>query len=529
MNTVIYARYSSSSQREESIEGQIDACKKYAAQNGMTIINEYIDRAASARNDNRPQFQKMIEDSDSGQFEIVLVYQFDRFARNRLDSILNKRTLMENGVRVISATEPISDDPEGKMLEGFLELISEYYSADLARKIRRGLKVNAEKAIYNGGSIPLGYRIDENRKFQIDPVTAPIVVRVFERYANGDQIIDIIDELNQNCITNTRGTKFNKNSFQNLLRNKRYCGFYINGDIEIADENLRIIDDGLFETAQQRKDKQSVVPASKDKYLLTGKLYCGHCENMMVGVSGTSRNGSTYNYYKCKTSASNCKKPIRKESFEDLIVNRCREILIDEKIREIVPLIAALSENSQNSPYIASLKKGLASAKSAIERLLVALETGQEADLIMDRISNHRRDIESFETQLAKENLNTQGLTEPEIMFFLTNLRSGNINSVKYRKALIALFINRIYVYDDRYTIFFNTKDEPVEITSEIIELSKNPSPDLYSNPCPIGTQSVLSQQLNFAASGDKISGTGDPPPGSYSVYSAVPRQVDRL
>ena len=86
MTAVIYARYSSDNQREESIEGQIRECTAYAEKNGITIVKHYIDRAISAKTDNRPEFQQMIKDSDKKLFDIVLVWKLDRFARNRYDS-----------------------------------------------------------------------------------------------------------------------------------------------------------------------------------------------------------------------------------------------------------------------------------------------------------------------------------------------------------------------------------------------------------------------------------------------------------
>lgn len=156
MNAVIYARYSSDNQREESIEGQLRECKEYADQNGITVVRTYIDRALSAKTDSRPQFQQMIHDSATHTFEAVLVWKLDRFSRNRYDSAHYKRILKNNRVHVVSVTEPISNTPEGIMLESLLEGMAEYYSAELAEKVSRGHKENALKAKFNGGPVPLG-------------------------------------------------------------------------------------------------------------------------------------------------------------------------------------------------------------------------------------------------------------------------------------------------------------------------------------------------------------------------------------
>ena len=109
MNAVIYARYSSDSQREESIEGQLRECREYADRNSMTVVGSYIDRALSAKTADRPEFQRMIKDSAKGLFEIVLVWKLDRFSRDRYDSAHYKHILKKNGVKVVSAKEHISE------------------------------------------------------------------------------------------------------------------------------------------------------------------------------------------------------------------------------------------------------------------------------------------------------------------------------------------------------------------------------------------------------------------------------------
>ena len=175
MNIVIYARFSSHSQTEQSIEGQLKVCYEYAEQNHYTVVGEYIDRALSGTNDNRVQFQKMIADSDKHMFEAVLVYQLDRFARNRYDSAINKAKLKKNGVRVLSAKENITDDASGILVEGVLESMAEYYSAELSQKVQRGMNINAQKCLSNGSNAGLGYRVDTNRQFYVDEDESAVV------------------------------------------------------------------------------------------------------------------------------------------------------------------------------------------------------------------------------------------------------------------------------------------------------------------------------------------------------------------
>ena len=163
MNGIIYARYSSDGQREESIEGQLRECREYAEKHNITIIGTYIDRALSAKTDNRPEFQQMISDSSKKQFDVVIIWKLDRFARNRLDSATYRAVLKRNGVNVVSAKENISEGPEGIILESMLEGMAEYYSAELSVKVKRGQKENALKCKANGGTIPFGYVINAER------------------------------------------------------------------------------------------------------------------------------------------------------------------------------------------------------------------------------------------------------------------------------------------------------------------------------------------------------------------------------
>ena len=224
MTAVIYARYSTDSQREESIEGQIRECTAYAEKNDFTVVKHYIDRAISAKTDNRPQFQQMIKDSERGIFDVIIVWKLDRFARNRYDSARYKTQLKRNGVKLVSATEVISAGPEGIILESVLEGYAEYYSADLSEKVVRGMTENALKGIYNGGTIPFGYMIDENRHYQPDPLLAPYVEQTFQKYADGATMTDLRDWLKAHNIKNSMGGEMSYNTIQRMLSNRRYIG-----------------------------------------------------------------------------------------------------------------------------------------------------------------------------------------------------------------------------------------------------------------------------------------------------------------
>ena len=259
MTAVIYARYSSDSQREASIEGQLRDCKDYAEKNGITVVGTYIDRAYSAKTDDRPDFQRMIKDSGKKIFDVVLVWKLDRFARNRFDAVNYKYQLEKNGVHLVSAMEPISQGPEGIMVESMLIGMAEYYSAELALKVARGERENALQCKYNGGVVPLGFTIGkEDRLYHIDPETAPIVQEIFTRYANGEPAEKIAASLNERGLRTRTGKPFVKNSFFQIFRNRRYIGEYRYKDIVTPGGIPAIVDEDLFDRVQQRFEQNRI-------------------------------------------------------------------------------------------------------------------------------------------------------------------------------------------------------------------------------------------------------------------------------
>lgn len=250
-NAVIYARYSSEKQTENSIDGQLRECKKYCDFHGYNIINEYIDRAASGTTDNRPEFQRMIEDSAKQQFAYVIVYRFDRFARNRFDSAIYKKKLEQNGVRVLSVSENIGDGDEGIILESIYEAMDEAYSRRLSRITKRGMRETALKGLWTGGIVPLGYKV-ENRRLVIESREAAAVRLIFERYVQGKTKKQIADELNAAGYRTKNGKPFTHSNFTTVMRNKMYYGNYNFEDVERACP--AIVSKELFDQVQQLQE-----------------------------------------------------------------------------------------------------------------------------------------------------------------------------------------------------------------------------------------------------------------------------------
>lgn len=187
-------------------------------------------------------------------------------------------------------------------LKSMLEGMAEYYSVELAQKINRGLRENALKGKSNGGSIPLGYRLGEDHRLRIDPLTAPVMREIFQRYADGETVREIIEALNERHLLTRKGHEFRMNSFNRLLKNRKYIGEYRYKDVVIPDAIPAIVPKELFERVQERMKKNQRAPArtkAEKEYLLTPKLFCGHCGRMMIGESGKGRNGTIHRYYKC--------------------------------------------------------------------------------------------------------------------------------------------------------------------------------------------------------------------------------------
>jgi len=473
---VIYARYSPGpTQTEQSIEGQLKVCYDFAAREGYNVIAEYIDRSLSGKTDARPQFQRMIADSAKRQFEVVLVYQLDRFSRNRYDSATNKARLKKNGVKVVSARENISDDASGILMEAMLEGMAEYYSAELSQKVRRGMDINAEKFLSTGSNVGLGFKVGSDKRFYIDEQTAPIVVKIFEMYAGGMTVAEICEHLNRQQIKTAFGVDFNKNSLRVMLQNKRYIGMYVYKGKETPGGMPRIVSDELFYRVQDIMNRNKKAPArarAKEEYLLTTKLYCGHCREMMVGVSGTSKSGEVYNYYSCNgRRKSDCKKKnVHKDYIEDIVVKLARAQLTDENIKMIAAAVADISIKERDSSNANRLKELLRENEKAISNLLDAIEQGKAADIISQRLEQKQREKADLEKEIAQDSLSNVDLSMDQIIFFLNKLRTGDIDSIDYRRILITVLVNAVYLYDDKYTVVFNAADRPAEITQALID-----------------------------------------------------------
>lgn len=476
MNVVLYMRYSSDRQTEQSIEGQERICTEFCKREGYTIVGKYIDRATSAFKDTekRIEFNRMIKDSDKMLWEGVIVYKLDRFARNRYDAATYKAKLKKNGVRVISATENISDNPEGVILEAVLEGMAEFYSKELSQKVTRGMMETAYKCNNTGGHIPLGYKV-ENKKLVIDEPSAQIVREAFSLYVKGKSIKDICDLFNNKGYRTAKGSLFNKNSFNTIFINERYIGVYKYKDVRIEGGVPAIIDKKTFQSALKRHAANVHAPArgkAKVRYLLTQKLFCGHCGAPMIGDCGTSRTGNIYNYYTCSTKkkGKSCdKKPLPKDFIEKTVVKDAMALLTPENIDIISDMaIKQNLEDIRSDKIIPVLEKQHRELVKSIENLLKLVERGAESETLAARLDELERQKHDIEKRIDAAKGEYIILDKEQVVWWLSRFAKGDINDEEFCRQLIDLLVNSVTVWDDpdgyRITATYNLTDNNTRV-----------------------------------------------------------------
>lgn len=466
MNGVIYARFSSYSQTEQSIEGQLRVCKEYAERNKINIINEYIDRATTGTNDNRPEFQRMIEDAKEKQFDQILVYKFDRFSRKKYDNVIYKHKLAQYGIKVISATEIITDTPEGDMMEGLLEMFAEMYSKDLSQKVKRGIKESVIKGNFIGGKILYGYKV-EDKKILIDEKTAPAVRYLFEEYANGKSKKQIIKELNQKGFKTNTGKPLKYNSFQNNLSNKKYIGIFDNGELKNDNYYPAIIERDLFDKVQIKLAEHKHQPATqkaKIEYLLTGKIFCGYCGAPMVGISGTSHTSKKHHYYACSNryKKHTCQKSNeRKESLERYVVEQTLNyVLTEDQIENIANGMLEKWNKNTTSIKIKEYEKQLEKIERDLDKCFDMFFNADNEE--MQKRMNEKSKSLSIEKQDIQNELKKLKLmqvithTKNEVKTLLAKFLDGKIEDIDYQRKIINKFVNSIDIFDDKIAIYYN-------------------------------------------------------------------------
>lgn len=458
---VIYARYSSDKQTEQSIEGQLRVCNEYARNHDILIVDKYVDRAMTGTNDRRDEFQKMIKDSAKAKWDYVLVYKLDRFSRDKYETAIHRRTLRNNGVKLVSAMENIPDSPEGIILESLLEGMNQYFSAELSQKVRRGMRESRSKGNYTGGPIPLGYKV-EGKKILIDEDDAEIVRHIYEEYARGKLPFTIMRELNNKGIQN-KGRPFGKSNMQRILSNEKYIGIVRCGGEVYTNIYPPILDKHLFEYVRNKVLNNRYGRHLEDVvYLLRERLVCGYCGKQVQSSSGTSRSGKPVRYYRCAgrsgLTASNLPctlKTIRKEVIEEAVVSVIEESLSKDLIDFVAERIMKTHiARTEDQSVLNLLRKNMDSVNRSIDNIVEAIENGMVSKSTRERLMNLEEKKQELEEKIAFEEAQEKlQLTKNDIKkYFLKALRKEPLH-------MIETLVKKVILYDDKIEIMLNYQE----------------------------------------------------------------------
>ena len=471
---VIYARYSSDNQTEQSIEGQLRVCQKYAENNNILILNTYIDRAMTGTNDNRPDFQKMIKDSENKDFQYVLVYKLDRFSRNRYETAIHKHTLQQNGVKILSATENIPDTPEGIIFESLIEGMNQYYSVELSQKVKRGMKETRIKGNFQGGYLLYGYKL-ENKKILIDEEQAEIVRYIYKQYALGKFVKDILDDLNEKHVLH-RNKPFSRTTIYNILSNEKYTGVYRFGDEIYYNTFPAIISHDIFEQIRDKtKINKKGSRSTKSRYMFRNKMICGYCGRPISAETGTSHNGVMKRYYKClgRKHHNGCTKDnVRKEEFEEFVVNSILETLKKPDSMQIIVknLLETQSKIGDENVILNHLLKEKRESEKNLNNIMQAVEQGLINNTTIKRMQELETKIAELEKDiLIEQNKSISKISEEEIKEFY--IKALNLEP----QTLINYIVKEIKAYNDKLEITFNTpiKTSPDNQGSSFLSILK--------------------------------------------------------
>lgn len=458
---VIYARYSSHNQKEESIEQQVEECMAFAALNHIKIIQVYADKALSGKTDKRPQFQKMMRDAEKKHFTVVLAYKSNRIARNMLQALNYEDKLSRFGIETLYAKEEFGNTAAGRFALRTMMNVNQFYSENMAEDIRRGMRDNAENCKVNG-VLPLGYVRGKDGKYEIDPKEAAIVREIYEKVFEGVAFVDIANDLNARGIKTKQGNLWNKNSFHRMLSNNNYIGVYRHSGYVNENGIPPILEKGVFYAMQKHLETKKN-PRGRHRevcdYLLTGKLVCGHCSSLMVGVSGTSKTGAKHYYYTCndRRTGGSCKKEHVKKDYIERVVAELtqRFILQDDVIEWIADSAMEILAHSGSQSEIAALEAELAENKKATKNIMAAIEQGIFTATTKDRLLELESEISILESSiaLAKAARDSSAIERERIIWPLELLRDGDVERKDYQKKLIDTFVQKVVLWDDRIEI----------------------------------------------------------------------------
>jgi site-specific DNA recombinase len=507
---VVYARFSSHNQREESIDAQVRASKEYAERRGLQIVHVYADSAKSGTTSEREEFQKMVADSAKKTFRYVIIHKLDRFSRDKYDAVTYKHKLKVNGVSVLSVTENLDDSPESLMLESCLEGMAAYYSRNLAREVMKGMRESALKCIHLGGCAPLGYDVDpQTRKYVVNETEAAVIRLIFQQYVNGVGYNQILDYLNGMGIRTKRDQAFGKNSLYSILKNEKYVGKYtfnrkLDKDISgkrsptlkpkeewiiVPDGMPAIIDQVTFDMAQAKMVYNKKISGSfkaKEIYLLSGLIHCGDCGSSMYGNTRMcGRNKSNYSSYRCSSRAQHqgCKnKEIRRDYIDNYVLDELyRKLFTNMSIKKLAAMLNDYNQKKswesntelvQAKTELAEIERKISSIVRLVSESGISIETVKED---LRRLEERKLFIESYMEEMDLKRKNS--LISEEVILELIYKSRDFIRSRNFAECrnFIRSYIENVVVHGDRVEVFFKIQ-VPDAVTDNAVPLTSGES-----------------------------------------------------
>ena len=493
---VVYARFSSDNQRDESIDAQLRAIDEYCEKNNIQIVKIFVDRAKSATSANRPEFLNMIKycEADNTGISMVIVHKLDRFSRNKYDSARYKHKLKSNGIRVVSVLERLDESPESVIMESVLEGMAEYYSLNLAREVMKGLKESALKnQTHLGGTPPLGYDVAYDKTYIINEEEAQAVRIIFDRYVNGYSYSKIIDELNElGYRTKRENKKFGKNSLYSILTNEKYTGVYVfnktqrkgvngkrNGHkIKSEDEIIRIegampkiIDNDVFQQAQEMIKKRKKTPGAHKAttfYLLTGIIRCGECNATMQGNKRLDKCRNEYVSYRCscRKQKRDCdNKEIRRDELEEFVLTELEKHVLND---EAIPILSKelnerlKTKSNSNQEMLTNFRNKLDKVNKEIENILNDIMNVIVNSMLKDKLDELEQvklNLESNINELSMESNSVESvdITEDQIRSMFGKFKDFVLTrNLPECKKFISDYVKEVVVYRDHIEVIFN-------------------------------------------------------------------------
>jgi site-specific DNA recombinase len=501
MKVALYSRVSSDRQDVDlSISAQLKALRKYAQENNHQVAAEFVDEAETGRTSARPEFKKMISIARrlDKPFDLILVYKYSRFARNREDSIVFKAMLKKKGIQVISITEPFDDTPTGRLFQGFIESMDEFYSDNLGEEVTRGMRESASRGFYLSAKPPYGYHkvrvkdgSKERTRLDLNPSQMNTVQAIFNDILNGRGLIEIVRELNARAVPGPNNKGWSKNGVYGILNNEIYTGTLVWGrnskrgldPVRVENTCPVIVDRDTFDRVQKMLHDRAparVHPRRMaSRFLLSGLTRCGYCGKALIGRDAKS---GKFSYYVCgtldKKGAGACpSRYLNSRKLEGLVVDKIKEhILTEDNLTRLVSLVNEQMDGASGE-YRDELKlisREEESISVRLDKLYDAVETG---NISLDDLTPRIRELRSRQEQLLSRRIELEALMSDRkveladlstVKDYASDLRHTLDESpLSERKAFIRSFVENIIVTKEEAQLSYTIPLLPKGLTEE--------------------------------------------------------------